>query len=270
MGYEVHIDVYDGPFDLLLRLITSEEVDVYSVRLSDIVDGFLAELERLERLDLDLATEFLLIAATLVELKCRRLLPGRDDVELDEDLSLFEARDYLLARLVENRTFQQAAAALVALEQRAQRSHARSTGPDERFLGLEPDLLAGVTGEMLLERVRRALLERPAPPALDTSHVHVDQVSVAEVFGELIQALPTLGRTTMRELTSVMPTTPEVVACFLALLELFKRELVDLVQAETFGEIEITWTGGSGEVEVGALDDYDYSPRLSSRPGQRP
>src|SRR5487761_2545583 len=142
MAYDVHLDVYDGPFDLLLRLITSDEVDLYEIRLASIVDAFLAELERLEHLDLNLATEFLLIAATLVELKCRRLLPGNDEVEIDEELSLFEARDYLLARLVENRTFQSAAAALLSAEHRAGRSLARRVGPDERFVGLQPDLLA--------------------------------------------------------------------------------------------------------------------------------
>src|SRR5665213_1652764 len=105
MAYEVHLDVYDGPFNLLLQLISAEEVDVYAVSLSEIVDAFLVELRRLEACDLELATEFLLIAATLVELKCRRLLPGGEDLELDEDLSLFEARDYLLARLVECKTF---------------------------------------------------------------------------------------------------------------------------------------------------------------------
>ena len=145
MGYDVHLDVYDGPFDLLLRLITAEEVDLYEVKLSVIVDGFLAELARLEHPDLNVATEFLLIAATLVELKCRRLLPGVEDVDLDEELSLFEARDYLLARLVENRTFQGAAAALLATEHLASRSLPRRAGPDERFTDLEPDLLAGVT-----------------------------------------------------------------------------------------------------------------------------
>jgi segregation and condensation protein A len=259
MGYDVHLDVYDGPFDLLLRLITAEEVDLYEVKLSVIVDGFLAELARLEHPDLNVATEFLLIAATLVELKCRRLLPGVEDVDLDEELSLFEARDYLLARLVENRTFQGAAAALLATEHLASRSLPRRAGPDERFTDLEPDLLAGVTPEMLATRARAALAERPAP-SVDLRHVSVDEVSVGAMLDDLLGRLPSMGRTTLRALTVEMPTTSAVVACFLAILELFKRELVDLFQQATFGELAIIWTGESRDrEEIADVDDYDQS-----------
>jgi segregation and condensation protein A len=259
MAYEVHLQVYDGPFDLLLRLITAEEVDLYEVKLADIVDGFLAELKRLERPDLNVATEFLLIAATLVELKCRRLLPGADDVDLDEELSLFEARDYLLARLVENRTFQSAAAALLSAEHAAARSLPRRAGPDERFSGLEPDLLAGITAEMLAERARAALAERPVQ-VVDTRHVSVDEVSVAVMLDDLVARLPQMGRTTLRNLTAELATTSAVVACFLALLELFKREMVDLDQRETFGSLEIVWTGDrSSSLSFADVDDYDQS-----------
>ncbi len=109
MPYEVRTPVFEGPFDLLLHLITSEQVDLYEVRISHIVDAYLAELERMEALDLEVATEFVLIAATLIELKCRRLLPGRDDVDLDEELAVWEERDLLLARLLECKTFKDAA-----------------------------------------------------------------------------------------------------------------------------------------------------------------
>jgi segregation and condensation protein A len=269
MAYDVHLDVYDGPFDLLLRLITSEEVDLYEVQLSVIVDGFLAELKRLEHPDLNVATEFLLIAATLVELKCRRLLPGVEDVDLDEELSLFEARDYLLARLVENRTFQGAAAALLAAEHLAMRALPRRAGPDERFAGLEPDLLAGVTPEMLRDRARAAFAERPTP-AVDLHHVSVDEVSVAAMLDDLLVRLPTMGTTTLRTLTAELPTTPAVVACFLAILELFKRELVDLEQHATFGSLEITWTGGT-DLRAGTIDvdDYDQSDTELAPPARR-
>jgi segregation and condensation protein A len=259
MGYDVHLDVYDGPFDLLLRLITAEEVDLYEIKLSVIVDGFLAELARLEHPDLNVATEFLLIAATLVELKCRRLLPGVEDVDIDEELSLFEARDYLLARLVENRTFQGAAAALLAAEHLASRSLPRLAGPDERFSDLEPDLLLGVTPEMLLARARAALSERPTP-AVDLRHVSVDEVSVGAMLDDLVGRLPSMGRTTLRALTLDMPTISAVVACFLAILELFKRELVDLDQLATFGELAVIWTGDAdARDEIADVDDYDQS-----------
>ncbi len=270
MGYDVHLEVYDGPFDLLLRLITAEEVDLYEVKLSVIVDAFLAELGRLEHPDLNVATEFLLIAATLIELKCRRLLPGVDEVDLDEELSLFEARDYLLGRLVENRTFQGAAAALLAAESLASRSLPRRAGPDERFAGLEPDLLAGVTAEMLADRARAALAERPAP-AVDLQHVRVDEVSVGAMLDDLLGRLPKLGRTTFRLVTAEMPTTSSLVACFLAVLELYKRDLVDLEQHATFGELEIIWTGDADSSDhVVDVDDYDQSSTDLVRPLRQP
>src|SRR5947209_11147924 len=151
MAYEVTTPVFEGPFDLLLHLILREQVDLYEVSLAAIVDGYLRELDRLQGdgLDLDVATEFLLIAATLVELKARRLLPGRDDVDLDEELALWEERDLLLARLLECKTFKDAAADLAKMATRAERSQPRRAGLEERFLGIVPDLLAGVTPDQL-------------------------------------------------------------------------------------------------------------------------
>ncbi len=243
MPYEVHLDVFDGPFSLLLQLITAQQVDLYEVRLTDIVDGFVAECARLEAIDLEAATEFLLIAATLIELKIRRLLPGSDDVDLDEELALFEARDYLLARLVECKTFAGASAALAALEQAARRSVARRAGPDERFENLAPDLLSGVPPALLRAAALRALSARPVPPPVPTGHLHSDEVSVAATLEGLAHRLPGLGRVSFRGLTAGAPNAAHVVACFLALLELYKRELVTLEQASTFGELAVCWCG---------------------------
>ena len=146
MPYAVQTPVFDGPFDLLLHLILAEQVDLYEVSLATIVDGYLAELERMEQVDLDMASEFLLIAATLVELKSRRLLPQSDDLDLDEELALWEERDLLLHRLVECKTFKEAAIALSVLAGEASRRVGRAVGVDERYVGLMPDLLEGVTG----------------------------------------------------------------------------------------------------------------------------
>src|SRR5688572_22659841 len=159
MAVQVSTPVYEGPFDLLLHLILREQVEIWDVRLSVIVDAYLAELERMESVDLDLATEFLLIAATLVELKTRRLLPGTDDADLDEELGLWEERDLLLARLLECKTFKDAAGALQRLAEAAERSFPRRTGLEDRFIDLAPDLLEGVTAE----RLRRAFLRATAP-----------------------------------------------------------------------------------------------------------
>src|SRR5262245_5891047 len=128
MAIDVATPVFEGPFDLLLHLILREQVDLYEVSLSRIVDAYLAELERMERLDLEVATEFLLIAATLVELKARRLLPGRDAVDLDEELALWEERDLLLARLLECKTFKDVSRTLAQLQEVAGRSYPRMAG----------------------------------------------------------------------------------------------------------------------------------------------
>lgn len=265
MAYEVHVDVFDGPFELLLQLIAAQQVDLYEVSLVSIVDAYLGELARLEHLDLEIATEFLLIAATLVELKCRRLLPGSADVDLDEDLALYEARDYLLARLLECRTFSGAASALAEIEAEAARSVPRRSGPDERFDGLAPDLLVGVAPEDLRDAARRGLEARPVPEVV-RDHVHGDEVSVGDALSELVVRLPRLGAVTFRDLTAEASSRAQIVACFLAVLELYKQEFVELAQLSSFGDLVVSWVG---PVDVDPLDfeadDYGFSLD-SSRP----
>lgn len=164
MAYEVTTAVFEGPFDLLLHLITRQQVDIYQVSLSSIVDAYVAEIEHLPGVDLDVATEFLLIAAVLLELKARRLLPGSDEVEDEEELALWEERDLLLARLFECKTFKDAAAALNRMMDAAGRSFPRRAGLEERFLEITPDLLAGVTPDRLRRACLAALTPRPVPP----------------------------------------------------------------------------------------------------------
>ena len=134
MSYEVQTEVFEGPFDLLLHLILNQQVELYEITLSTIVDAYLAEVEKMDSLDLDVATEFLLIAATLVELKTRRLLPEDADLDLDDELALWEERDLLLARLVECKTFKDAARPLSMLADDASRKLPRTAGLDERFV----------------------------------------------------------------------------------------------------------------------------------------
>lgn len=241
VAYKVHTDVFEGPFDLLLRLITEQRVDLYEVALADIVDAFLAEVEEMQRLDLEVATEFLVIASTLVELKCRRLLPGRE--ESDEDtLALFEERDYLLARLVECTTFSAAGAELARSELQASKSWPRLAGLDERFEGLQPDLLALLSAEDIHAAALRALATKPVL-RVETDHVLVDEVTVAEVVEALCSSLPVCSPTTFRALTARAASRMEIVVHFLGLLELYKQGLVDLEQAAIFGELTISWTG---------------------------
>jgi segregation and condensation protein A len=260
MPYEVRTEVFEGPFDVLLRLITEQRVDLYEVRLSDVVDRFLEEIKQLEKVDLEVATEFLLIAAILVELKSRRLLPERETDVSEQDIALLEERDYLLARLVECTAFSAAGNRLAELERDAGRSISRSAGPDERFEAIAPDLLAGVTPEVLREYAERVLVERPAP-VVRVEHVLVDEVTVADVLQRLVEVLPRVGRITFRQLTERARHRIEAVVHFLALLELYKQELVELEQPATFGDLVVSWIGPdiddlSALVGSSAVADY--------------
>jgi segregation and condensation protein A len=259
VAYEVSTEVFEGPFDLLLHLILREQVDLYEISLSRIVDAYLAEVERLQTFDLDIATEFLLIAATLVELKARRLLPGKDSLDLDEELALWEERDLLLARLLECKAFKDAATVLRRMADTASRSYPRRAGLEERFAALAPDLLEGVTAEHVRAAYLRATAPRPVP-RVDFAHVAPIRLSVAEAVAELVEELPGAGRLTFRRLTAGLGERLEVIVRFLALLELFKQGLVELDQADSFGEIEVQWVGADGErvaVAASSVDDYE-------------
>ncbi|MEY2627378.1 MAG: hypothetical protein RJB08_1137 [Actinomycetota bacterium] len=258
MPYAVSTPVFEGPFDLLLHLILREQVDIHEVSLSHIVDAYLAEIERMQDLDLEIATEFLLIASTLVELKARRLLPGREDVDLDEELALWEERDLLLARLLECKTFKDVSRVLQQLSDLADRAFPRVVGPDERFADLMPDLMEGVTPEKLLKAMIRAITPRPEPK-IDLFHVAPVRASVADAVSELVATLPGHRSITFRELTASHVERLEVVVRFLALLEMYKQGLVDLQQAERFGDIQVRWIGDEAVASSAAftIDDYE-------------
>jgi len=238
MPYEVSTPVFEGPFDLLLHLILKEEVDLWEISLARIVDTFCAEVEQMERVDLDSATEFLLIAATLVELKARRLLPGRDDVELDEELSRFEHRDLLLARLLECKTFQDAARVLHEQLLDASRSVPRTVGPEEPFRSLAPDPLERVALDALLAAAQRGLAP-PPDEEVRTDHVAPIRASVRDAIETVLALLPTTGAVRFRDLTLGVGQRLEVIVRFLAVLELFKQGVVDLEQTESFGELVV-------------------------------
>lgn len=252
MAVEVKTEVFDGPFDLLLQLIVREQVDLYDVSLSSIVDAYITEMARLGPLDLETGTEFLVIAATLIELKARRLLPGSGDSDLEDDLALIEERDLLLARLLECRTFSAAGAAFGRLIDTASASSPRTAGPEERFIGLLPDLLAGVSPIDLVDALVRALTPRPVP-RVGLDHVATIRTSVRDTLADLVASLPVVGRTTFREVTAGLSESIDVVVHFLAVLELYKQGLVELEQAVTFGAMEITWLGADGADAVEAV-----------------
>ena len=257
MSYEVSTPQFEGPFDLLLHLILQEKVDLYEVSLSAIVDAYLAELTRLsDSLDLEIATEFLLIAATLVDLKARRLLPGREDVDLDEELAMWEERDLLLARLLECKTFKDVAAVLAVLADGAARSFPRMVGLDPAFADLAPDPLEGLDPV----RLRAAFVRATAPrvvPRVVLDHIAPIRITVADAVVELVDELPRVGRISFRRLTAGLVERVEVIVRFLALLELFKQGALDLDQPTTFGDIEIRWIGLQDAADDMMIDAYE-------------
>jgi segregation and condensation protein A len=257
MPYEVQTPVFAGPFDLLLHLIMREQVEIWDISLSRIVDAYVEELSRMAELDLEVATEFLLIAATLVELKTRRLLPGADDVDLDEELALWEERDLLLARLLECKTFKDAAHALAGMAEHAGRSYPRMAGMEERFLSLTPDLLAGVAPPDVRAAYLRAIRPKPTP-RVDLDHVAPIRLSVRDALDELLDELPRAGTITFRRLTQDLATRLDVIVRFLAVLELYKQGMIDLEQASTFGELVVTWSGGEhADLDRELVDVYE-------------
>ncbi|MFM8626969.1 MAG: segregation and condensation protein A [Actinomycetota bacterium] len=242
MPIEVSTPVYEGPFDLLLHLIMREEVDIHEVSLSTIVDAYLAELARMQELDLEIATEFLLIAASLVEIKSQRLLPGRDAVELDDEFALWEERDLLLARLLECKTFKDVAQILARFVDDADLVFSRTAGPDERFAGVVPDPLEGLT----LAKLQRGLISAITPRmslSLDMYHVSPVRFAVPEAVERLMHDLPLRRAVTFRDLTGSFVDRLEIIVDFLAVLELYKQGWIEIDQHDRFGDITVTWTG---------------------------
>ena len=240
MAVTVRTPQFEGPLDLLRHLILRQEIDVCDISLSKLVDDYLLAVERMEPFDLESASEFLLGAAVLVALKSRRLLPSAPDAEADDDFEEFDGRDRLLALMLECETFRRAGAALERLAEQAELSAPRRVGPEEHYLGLLPDLLAEVEPADLAAACGRAL-QAALPQGVDLSHVGGDELQVGDVMADLILHLPVQGPTTFAELTRPLPGRREVVVHFLALLELFKQNRVDLRQDGPLGRIVVEW-----------------------------
>ncbi len=225
--------------------------------LAPIVDSFVAIVrDAPETLEIEELSEFLLVAAILLELKSQRLLPGREVSDMDEEFIGWEERDVLLARLLELRTYAGLADAFVSLFERASRSFPRLAGLPLDFVVQPPDLLAGVTPGHLAEAYLKGIEEKPVP-VVRLHHVTVDAVTVAETVVTLAQRLPSMGRLSFRELTSALSTRIEIIVHFLALLELCKLGHVDLGQGSTFGDLDIQWVSEDRTLEIGMVDVYE-------------
>jgi segregation and condensation protein A len=257
--HAVRTDVFEGPIDLLLHLITRRRVDIYEVPLAAIARDYLAVVSAMDGLDLEAATGFLVVAATLLELKSNRLLPA-DEGGPEEGL-LVEERDALLARLVECSTLRAAGTWLAARLDEGSRLWPRTAGLEPRYAGLAPDPLATTTLADVARAAAVALAPAPPAPALDTSHLERAVASVRDAIVTVAERLRAADEVGFRRLCAGAQGRAEVVARFLALLELFKNGAVELAQASRFGEIVARWTGEVSVEEVLAeAEDYAAPP----------
>ncbi len=241
-GFEVHLDVFQGPFDLLLALISKHKLDITEVALSQVTDEFIGYIsERSDSWDLDQTSYFLVVAATLLDLKAARLLPS-GEVEDEEDLALLEARDLLFARLLQYRAYKEVAAIFSARMTAAARRFPRRVPLEPRFAQLLPEVLLGL-GPAEFARLAALTLAPKAPPKVSTEHIHTPVISIEEQARKIAGMLRGLGRASFRQLTAGAAGRYEIVASFLALLDLYRDEAVSFEQVAPLGELYVTWTG---------------------------
>jgi segregation and condensation protein A len=262
--FTVRLDNFEGPFDLLLQLIGKHKLDVTEIALSTVTDDFIAHLRALGgQLDLDQASEFLVVAATLLDLKAARLLPAAD-VDDEEDLELLEARDLLFARLLQYKAYKQATEFLRARDADAAHRFPRTAGPDPRFADLVPEVLLDISPADFAALAARVLAPR-TPETVSVAHLHAPAVSVSEQLVHVRTHLMRTGAATFRTLSADCGHTLEVVARFLALLELYRQQQVTFEQVTPLGELHVRWTGpmvtaGAGPEDGEPVDvDGEYA-----------
>ena len=268
--FSVRLDVFEGPFDLLLGLIAKHKLDVTEVALSRVTDEFIAFIRaRGPDWDLDEATQFLVVAATLLDLKAARLLPS-GDVEDEEDLALLEARDLLFARLLQYRAFKEVAAILATRYEAEARRWPRVVGIEESYASLLPEVLVGVTAAQFARLAAVALAPKPIP-TVAMEHLHVAQVSVREQAGILVQRLRRLRVATFRSLAADADSLLVTVARFLALLELYRDGAVAFEQLDPLGELHVRWAGrddADADADLSGFDEFEGAGDLPTIEGR--
>lgn len=255
--FAVRLDEFEGPFDLLLSLIAKHRLEVTTLALHAVTDDFIAYIrEQGPEWDLDETTEFLVIAATLLDLKAARLLPS-GEVEDEEDLALLEARDLLFARLLQYRAYKEAAAKISAAMQQAARRYPRTVGLEPHHAALLPEVLIGI-GALEFSALAARVLAPKVEEQVGLSHLHAAKVSVREQAAILADRLRRGGVSTFRALVADCETTLIVVGRFLALLELYREGAVSFEQAHALGELTIRWTGGAADaLDIDDIDEFD-------------
>ena len=257
-AFSVHLENFDGPFDLLLQLISRHRMDITEISLSIVTDEFITFIRRLEVSGegwrLDQATEFLVVAATLLDLKAARLLPS-GEVDDEEDLALLEARDILFARLLQYRAFKEIAATFAERIALADKSFARVVALEPALSALLPEVLIGV-GAARFAAIAERVLTPKTIPVVSVEHLHLPLVSVTEESKRVVEALRRSTSLSFRNLIADADSTLVIVARFLALLDLYRQGVLRFNQVIALGELQISWTGSlEGEVEVS--DEFD-------------
>jgi segregation and condensation protein A len=262
--FTVRLQNFTGPFDLLLQLIGKHKLDVTEVALHQVTDDFIAYIRGMgDDWDLDEASEFLLVAATLLDLKAARLLPAAE-VEDEEDLALLEARDLLFARLLQYKAYKEAASHLLELETTGARRWPRAVAMEPRYAEALPELVLGIGADRLLKLALKQFLPKPGPPEVSIAHIHQVRVSVREHATLLRDRLRRAGSATFGLLIADCETTLEVVARFLALLELYREGLIEFEQPVSLDELTVRWVGGeASDVEL-EIDDYEGNPAAAA------
>ena len=261
--FTVRLTNFEGPFDLLLQLIGRHKMDVTEVALHKVTDEFIAYIRRGssgaggEHWDLDQTTSFIVVAATLLDLKAARLLP-QGEVEDPEDLAVLEARDLLFARLLQYRAFKEMAAIIVATLDAESRRFARPGGLEEHFASLLPEVVLNVDPERFAWLAAKAMAPREKPE-ISLAHLHASTVSVREQASVVVRKLRGAGTATFRALVADAEERLVVVARFLALLDLARKHAVTFEQLEALGELTIRWTGGDAD-DVAVTDEFDAPP----------
>jgi segregation and condensation protein A len=245
-GFEVHLDNFEGPFDLLLALISKHKLDITEIALSAVTDEFISHIRALaDGWDLDLASFFLVVAATLLDLKAARLLPS-GEVDDEEDLALLEARDLLFARLLQYRAYKEAAAMLAGQMAAQGRRFARRVPMESPYAGLLPEVLLGLGAAQFAAIAARVLAPR-RPPEVSTEHLHIPRTTVREQADIIAGLLRDAGRASFRELSAGCEDTYEIVARFLAVLDLYRDRCVSFEQEIPLGELYVTWTAAEDD-----------------------
>ena len=254
-SFRVHLDVFEGPFDLLLALISRHKLDITEIALSQVTDEFIAFISAHGGAwDLDQTSYFLLVAATLLDLKAARLLPA-GEVEDEEDLALLEARDLLFARLLQYRAYKEVAAVLAGRMAQQARRFPRRVLMEPAFAEMLPEVLVGL-GAVEFAALAARVLAPKSVPAVSVEHIHAPRTSVREQAELLAGRLAGLRRATFRALTADCAGTYEVVARFLALLELYRDQAVSFEQIQPLGELHVTWTGPDADDPVN-IESYE-------------